>query len=115
MAAMRNSSLLLAVAIVVAAGAGGPGRARAGEQVEIPHGEQRLPAVLYRPQGDGPFPSAVALHGCGGLFNSTGKIFARLNDWGERLAAAGIAAVFPDSFGPRGLSSQCRVSERRVR
>jgi dienelactone hydrolase len=87
----------------------------AAEQVEIPQGESILHSVLYRPEGPGPFPGVVALHGCEGLVNRAGKITRRFADWGERLAAAGLAALFPDSFGSRGLSTQCRVRERKVR
>ena len=36
-------------------------------------------------------------------------------DWGEKLAAQGIAVLFPDSYGSRGLGSQCRVRNRSVR
>jgi len=89
--------------------------AGAAEQIAIPHGDMTLPGVLFRPEGAGPFAGAVALHGCGGLVNRSGKIVARFADWGDRLAAAGVAVLFPDSFSPRGLSTQCRVREREVR
>ena len=89
--------------------------AEAAETVEIPRGDATLRGILFRPGGAGPFPGVVALHGCGGLLTRAGKITTRFADWGERLAAAGLAVVFPDSFGSRGLSNQCRVRERRVR
>ena len=107
---MRLPLALLAAGAVAFATAAG-----AVEQVAIPHGDATLPGVLFKPEGAGPFPGVVALHGCGGLVNSTGKIFARLEDWGERLAAHGVAVLFPDSFTPRGLATQCRVRERKVR
>lgn len=34
---------------------------------------------------------------------------------GDRLAAIGLAVLFPDSFASRGLTNQCRVRERKVR
>ena len=107
---MRLPAALLAAGAVALATAAG-----AVEQVAIPHGDTTLPGVLFRPEGAGPFPGVVALHGCAGLLNSSGKIVGRLADWGERLAAAGVAVLFPDSFTPRGLATQCRVRERRVR
>lgn len=91
------------------------GRAGAAEQVEIPLGDVTLHGVLYRPQGGGPFPGVVAMHGCESLIRRSGKLAPMFDDWGERLSAAGLAAVFPDSFGSRGLSTQCRVRERKVR
>jgi len=89
--------------------------AHAAESVDIADGSTSLRAVLYRPEGAGPFPSVVALHGCGGLLNSSGKIVRRFADWGDRLAAVGLAVLFPDSFASRGLTNQCRVRERKVR
>ena len=70
---------------------------------------------MYRPEGSGPFPGVVALHGCESLTNNSGKIVQRFADWGDRLVAAGLAVIFPDSFGSRGLRAQCRVRERKVR
>src|SRR5262245_38792070 len=89
--------------------------AAAAEDVEIPAGNVTLKAVLFRPEGAGPFPAVVGLHGCGGLINRTGQLGARYRDWGERLVAAGFVVLYPDSFGPRGLASQCTVRERRAR
>ncbi len=68
-----------------------------------------LKAKLYKPAGAGPFPAIVALHGCGGPWQP------RDDDWGNRLASAGFLVVFPDSFGSRGLGSQCRIKERSIR
>ena len=89
--------------------------AAAPELVEIQEGAAKLKAYLYRPAGDGPFPAIVALHGCGGLSGRSGPVSTRYRDWGERLSAAGFAVLFPDSFGSRGLASQCTVRERSVR
>ncbi|MGL5116675.1 MAG: dienelactone hydrolase family protein [Beijerinckiaceae bacterium] len=88
----------------------------AQERVEIPNGlDAPLKAVLYRPSGPGPFPAIVALHGCGGLLGTSGRMGARHADWGERLAAQGYLVLFPDSYASRGLGSQCLVRDRTVR
>ncbi len=73
-----------------------------------------LQGWLYAPATGGPYRAIVALHGCAGLVDSSGWPSARHEDWGERWAAAGFLALFPDSFGSRGLGPQCRVSEREV-
>ena len=53
---------------------------------------------LSGPQGDGPFPAIVLLHGCGGL--------GRWNEvWTERLVGWGYVVLNVDSFGPRGEAS----------
>jgi poly(3-hydroxybutyrate) depolymerase len=39
----------------------------APEPVEISIGEATIHAMLFRPEGSGPFPAVVAMHGCSGL------------------------------------------------
>jgi dienelactone hydrolase len=109
---MRRIWIIVALATISAVSAG---TAAAAEQVDIPQSDMTLHGVLFRPEGAGPFPSVVALHGCESLINRSGKMAPHFADWGERLVAAGLAVVFPDSFGSRGLRTQCRVSERKVR
>jgi dienelactone hydrolase len=59
-----------------------------------------LTGKLTKPQGNGPFPSVVLLHGCGG--------FRAYQDvWAVKLASWGYVALQVDSFGPRGKSSIC--------
>jgi dienelactone hydrolase len=101
----RAAILILAVLINTAAQAAGP------EPVEI---EGKLKGTLYRPEGNGPFPAIVALHGCDGLFEKA-AVAPRYADWGERLAAGGFVVLFPDSFGARGIGAQCGVGQRSLR
>ena len=112
----RPLKLMLAAASLAAAGAVADGSAaQAAERVTIQRNGWVLAALLYRPAGPGPFPAVVGLHGCDGVITAGGKVGANYVDWGERLAAAGFLVLLPDSFGSRGLGSQCRASERRVR
>lgn len=111
------TGLLRGLASVVALWASVSGRARAqAADVTFP-GPQglELHGVAYRPSGTGPFPAVVALHGCGGLYGRSGALNARHADWGERLAAQGFLVILPDSFGSRGLGSQCSTTGREVR
>jgi dienelactone hydrolase len=71
-------------------------------------------AELLRPPGAGPFPTIVALHGCGGLFNKEGGLAKRETDWASRLVGAGYAVLFPDSFTARGIRQICTVHERNI-
>ena len=82
------------------------------ERIEIGEGATSLKAVLYRPEGAGPFPAVIGLHNCGGLNNRSGNIATRYQDWGRRLADAGFAVLYPDSYGSRGLPNQCSVRSR---
>jgi dienelactone hydrolase len=83
-------------------------------QVEIPSASVVLHAQLFRPEGDGPFPTVIALHGCGGLGSHSEPVQARYRDWAEQLVKDGSAVLLPDSYGARGLGPQCRVKERRL-
>lgn len=74
-----------------------------------------LNGYLLRPDGNGPFPAVVALHGCGGVFRHEaqgGKFSSRHADWAARLLAAGYVVLFPDSFGSRNAPGQCSVADR---
>lgn len=57
-------------------------------------------AELYQPEGTGPFPAVVVLHGCSG-------IGANMRIWARRLASWGYVAMLVDSFGPRKVKTVC--------
>jgi dienelactone hydrolase len=80
------------------------GRLTGGKPTEL-HG------LLMKPDGIGPFPAIVALHGCNGLFKE-GALVAREAAWAQLLTSHGYVVLFPDSFGPRDVTSDC---EGRVR
>ena len=75
-----------------------------------------LDAMLFKPQGPGPFPAIVAMHGCSGLWSSKNatKLSPRHADWGQRLTALGYVVIFPDSYGSRDLGPQCKNGDREV-
>lgn len=106
------ATLLLTLFAVTGAAAAAP--LPAPRQVEIPAANLTLHAQLYRPDGDGPFPALIALHGCGGLGGHSEPVLPRYRDWAEQFLKAGYAVLLPDSFGSRELGPQCRVKERRV-
>jgi dienelactone hydrolase len=83
-------------------------------QVDIPSASLTLHAQLYKPDGDGPFPTVIALHACGGLGVHPEPAMSRYRDWAEQLLKAGHAVLLPDSYGSRELGPQCRVKERSV-
>jgi len=60
----------------------------------------QLARRLYRPDGPGPFPAVVMMHGCGGVGSNQ-------HDWGRRLQVWGYVALIIDSFGPRGKTNVC--------
>ena len=79
------------------------------QRVAIPAaGGVMLDAALVRPDGAPRGTALVALHGCSGPFAS------RDGSWTIALAHAGHIVLLPDSFGSRGLGSQCSVEDRSV-
>jgi dienelactone hydrolase len=84
-------------------------------------GHTELAGYLFKPQGKGPFPAVVMLHGRGGPYSSNvsadctlvspttpaspcnaGTLSKRHMMWGSYWAERGYLALLPDSFGPRG-------------
>lgn len=109
---MRGPVLALALAVAACA-APSAGQVGAGPQpglgtVGIPDGPVTMQARFAQPVGTPKSPSVVALHGCGGPWPS------RDRQWERLLTEAGHLALFPDSFGSRGLGSQCKVSQRTI-
>jgi dienelactone hydrolase len=102
-------SLLLAVASAEAAPIPLP------HQVEIPLGDSILHAQLYKPDGTGPFPVVIALHGCGGLAGQSDPVQPRYQDWADQLLRRGTAVLLPDSYGSRELGPQCQIGEPKIR
>jgi dienelactone hydrolase len=84
-------------------------------QVDIPSGNAILHAQLYKPEGEGPFPVVIALHGCGGLGGRSEPVQLRYRDWAEQLLKGGKAVLLPDSYGSRELGPQCRAKEHKIR
>jgi dienelactone hydrolase len=87
----------------------------APHQVDIPLGSGILHAQLYKPEGNGPFPVVIALHGCGGLAGHSEPVQPRYREWAEQLLKEGKAVLLPDSYGSRELGPQCRAKEQKIR
>ena len=81
------------------------GTGQAGAVVEFPNvWEQSQPphllGYLARPDGSGPFPAVVVLHGCNGFSGASATI-------ADRLKSLGYVTLTIDSLGPRNSSSEC--------
>ena len=111
---MRLLSATLSLTLLAAACTADAGQLPAPRQVDIPATGLTLHAQLYKPDGDGPFPTVIALHGCGGLGGQSEPVLPRYRDWTEQLLKTGHAVLLPDSYGSRELGPQCRAKERRV-
>jgi len=77
------------------------------EPVTVLSGETALRAEYARPPG-AQRAGIVALHGCSGMFPVRDRF------WRDQLVPGGYAMVYPDSFGSRGMGSQCKERSRTV-
>jgi dienelactone hydrolase len=59
-----------------------------------------LVGYLAKPDGAGPFPAVIVLHGCNGFSAAMPAIADRLRSWG-------YVALAIDSLGPRGRENAC--------
>jgi dienelactone hydrolase len=107
-----SSAAVLVLALLLA---GGVARAGGPEPVEFRDGDVTLKAVVYRPEGAGPFPAVIAMHDCSGLTNVSGTIASKYRDWAQLLVRDGFVVLFPESYGSRGLGNQCTARNRPVR
>ena len=59
-----------------------------------------VPAEEFRPEGRGPFPAVVLLHGCHGVSASN-------RNWARWFRDLGYVALIVDSWAPRGIGDAC--------
>lgn len=89
----------------------GAGLAATPESVKFPSadGQTMLTGYVFLPQGQGPHPAVVMLHGRAGPYSSLKRgqhnadaLSLRHKMWGRFWAERGFLAIHVDSFGPRG-------------
>ncbi len=61
----------------------------------------RIQGYLAKPEGAGPFPAVVGLHGCGGMDDTTKQELA------DQLVAWGYVVLLVDSYATRGIEHAC--------
>jgi hypothetical protein len=105
----HSVTALLVIAVVLASSTAYPwiSPAHADQAAEVVHfpsvkGEPiNLVGHIRRPEGAGPFPAVVLLHGCAGDWRGMDS------RWGARLIEWGYVALSVDSYSPRGIESVC--------
>jgi dienelactone hydrolase len=65
-----------------------------------PERGQIISGTITKPDGEGPFPGVVILHGCAGVKDIDYQ-------WAHRLKEWGYASLVLDSHSPRGISNNC--------
>lgn len=68
-----------------------------------------ITSYLFRPANatGEPVPAVVIFHGCGGLFNAKGKMYARWHEIADLVTGMGYVALLPDSFNSRDEREIC--------
>ena len=61
----------------------------------------RIQGYLAKPEGAGPFPAVVGLHGCAGMHDTTKQKLA------DQLVAWGYVVLLVDSYATRGIEHAC--------
>ena len=61
----------------------------------------RIQGQLAKPEGTGPFPAVIALHGCGGMPDKTKQKLV------DELVGWGYVVLLVDSFATRGIVHAC--------
>jgi len=118
----RTLSLLVFTAAIALAGAGKAAARPAADErgfdmVSIPllgdgkpnAADGAVTGYMFRPEGGGPFPAVVIMHGCNGLdwLISGTPGWALAKRYAARYVAHGYAALILDSFEPRGINNAC--------
>jgi len=111
---MRFRAAIISLAFFAATVAADAAPLPVPHQVDIPSGSGVLHAQLYKPDGNGPFPVVIALHGCGGLAGHSEPVQPRYRDWAEQLLKQGKAVLLPDSYASREVGPQCHNRDRRI-
>ena len=93
----RRLALVAVVATAVMAGCAG----KIAFDNVTPGTPQRIEGKVYKPDGRGPFPALVLLHGCQGVVRQT-------QTWAHWLRERGYVALVTDSFGPRNDPADCK-------
>jgi dienelactone hydrolase len=91
------------------------GVAWAGTPVYFPGPGVELTGRMAVPEGKGPFPAIVMLHGCSGLWARRGpEPTPFYQSWEDHFRSRGYVTLLVDSFGPRGEKEICTQKVRRV-
>lgn len=95
------------VAILAALFFTGIASAQVTEEAKWQNGQVSLAGTLYLPEGDGPFPAVVILHGSGTL-PRTDRLY---REHGERLSKAGISVLVYDKRGVGGSTGDWKTAD----
>ena len=101
------------VALIVAVGIGLAACQTQGTATKIAtsNGDTGPASWLAKPEGEGPFPAVVLMHGCSGTEKNTSHqtVWRGLNRHAALLNGNGYVTLIVDSFGPRRITDGCQT------
>lgn len=103
----RRRWFLIAAVICIAAASFGPARAESVDFASTDAQSTKLTGHFDKPQGPGPFPATIMLHGCSGAYTARGDMRPIYFNYVDHLVSAGYAVLLVDSFRPRGYNEVC--------
>ena len=79
--------------------------------IAIDRPESTLTSWLAKPEGDGPLPAVVLMHGCSGTERNTTHqtVWRGLKRHARLLNENGYVTLIVDSFGPRRITDGCQT------
>ena len=79
-------------------------------KIAVGNGDIGPASWLAKPEGEGPFPAVVLMHGCGGTERNTSHqtVWRGLNRHAALLDENGHVTLIVDSFGPRRITDGCQ-------
>ena len=97
--------------VALAAALASLGCAARTAEIRVPSEDpgRRLTAYVITPEGTGPFPTAILLHGCSGLHVATThqSTYRLLQEYASWYLERGYASAIVDSFTGRGAVETC--------
>jgi dienelactone hydrolase len=106
---MKAAAMFLAACLSSAGFAAEPVR------IVIPSqdGQLQIPGYWFEAPGAEPRPAVIGLHGCGGAFDSRGRLVPGWYRDSNYLDSQQMHLLVLDSFTPRGLKSICEIPNAR--
>src|SRR5258707_12974437 len=107
---MRLPSAIAVLTLFAAAFAADAAPLLSPHQVDIPLANGILHAQLYKPEGDGPFPVVIALHGCGGVGRHSETVQGRSRGWAGQILKDGNDGLLAEGNGSRQTGPEIPVN-----
>ena len=114
MSITKRIGLLSTLAVALVMGLAGCKTSGTVTSLVTAKGEDTYKSWLAKPEGDGPFPAVVLMHGCSGTQRTTTHMtsWRGLNRHARLLNANGYVTLIVDSFEARRITDGCQTGAK---